>query len=80
MITENQRKAALYVVRDIAFTSLLYKFASSITPLAVNDFGGYVTEGWQKTALKASMWGFYWWVQGLVFAGIFCLGMFFMFH
>ncbi|KAH9476003.1 Delta(12) fatty acid desaturase [Psilocybe cubensis] len=74
LLRKNQRKAALYVIRDIVFTSLLYKFAYSITPWAASDFGGYVTEGWQKTLLKASMWGFYWWFQGLVFAGIFCLG------
>jgi len=66
--------AFLYVFRDIAFTSLLFKLASCIAPLAEQDFGGYVTSGWQKTIIKSALWLSYWWVQGMVFSGIFCLG------
>jgi omega-6 fatty acid desaturase (delta-12 desaturase) len=62
------------VIRDIVFSLVLYKFAASITPLAQSDFGGFVTGGWQKTAVKSAMWMSYWWFQGLVMAGIFCLG------
>jgi hypothetical protein len=66
----------LYVLRDIAFTALLFKLASCITPLAEQDFGGYVASGWKKAFLGSALWLSYWWVQGMVFAGIFCLGKF----
>ncbi|KAF9537044.1 hypothetical protein CPC08DRAFT_731456 [Agrocybe pediades] len=74
LLQKNEKKATLYITRDIVLASLLYKFAYSITPLAQSDFGGYITTGWQKLLLKACMWMFYWWFQGLVGAGIFCLG------
>lgn len=77
-IVEDETRASLYVARDICFALFLYKFAYSITPWAEGNFGGYVTEGWQKMLLKALMWCFYWWFQGLVGAGIFCLGTFFL--
>ena len=73
--TGNAVKSALYVLRDITFTLLLFKFASLIAPWAEQDFGGYVTSGWQKRLLKATLWLSYWWLQGMVYAGIFCLGM-----
>ncbi|KAF9475735.1 hypothetical protein BDN70DRAFT_221382 [Pholiota conissans] len=74
LLKKNEPRAALYVVRDIVFTLFLYKFATSITPWAATDFGGYVTGDVQKTAVKAALWLSYWWVQGMVNAGIFCLG------
>jgi len=74
LLRKDPVKAAYYVVRDITFTVLLYKFAYSITPLAASDFGGYITNEWQKSLVKGAMWVFYWWFQGLVGAGIFCLG------
>lgn len=67
-------KAVAYVLRDITFTLLLFRFASMIGPWAETDFGGYVTSGWHKTLVKSSLWLTYWWIQGLVWAGIFCLG------
>lgn len=67
-------KATMYILRDITFTLFLFKFAASIGPWAQSDFGGYVTDGWQKTVLKSSLWLTYYWFQGMVWAGIFCLG------
>ncbi|KAF8192985.1 fatty acid desaturase-domain-containing protein [Pholiota molesta] len=74
LLKKNEPRAALYIVRDIVFTLFLYKFATSITPWAATDFGGYVTGNPQKTAVKTALWLSYWWVQGMVNAGIFCLG------
>lgn len=71
---ENHTKATLYVLRDIIFTFFLYRFAYCITPWAASDFSGYITSRWQKAILKSSLWIFYWWFQGMVGAGIFCLG------
>jgi len=67
-------KATLYVARDIALTILLFKFAASIEPWAQHNFGGIITSGWQKSLVKSALWLSYWWFQGLVWAGIFCLG------
>ncbi|KAF9527161.1 fatty acid desaturase-domain-containing protein [Crepidotus variabilis] len=74
LLHKNPTKASLYILRDISFTVLLYKFASSITPWAASDFWGYVHTPWQKVFLKSAMWLSYWWIQGIVNAGIFCLG------
>jgi hypothetical protein len=73
---ENATKSIVYVLRDITFAALLFKLASCITPLAEQDFGSHVTSGWKKTILASALWLSYWWVQGMVFAGIFCLGKF----
>ncbi|KAF8880016.1 fatty acid desaturase-domain-containing protein [Infundibulicybe gibba] len=70
----NSYRAALYVLRDITFTLLLFKVASSITPWYDSDFGGYIPWGWAKTIARSALWLAYWWFQGLVWAGIFCLG------
>ncbi|KAF9459136.1 fatty acid desaturase-domain-containing protein [Collybia nuda] len=67
-------KGVAYVCRDITFTLLLFKLASMIGPGYESDFGGYVTGPWQKSLVKTSMWLMYYWLQSLVWAGIFCLG------
>lgn len=74
LLSKNHTKATLYVLRDITFTLFLYRFAYCITPWAASDFGGHITSSWQKAIVKSSLWMFYWWFQGLVGAGIFCLG------
>jgi omega-6 fatty acid desaturase (delta-12 desaturase) len=74
LLKKDQTRAALYVVRDVIFAAFLYKLAYQITPLVESDFHGYVTGGLQKTVLKSFLWLTYWWTQGMVNAGIFCLG------
>ncbi|RDB16067.1 Delta(12) fatty acid desaturase [Hypsizygus marmoreus] len=74
LMKRSDTKAILYVLRDITFTLLLFKFASSIGGWAEQDFGGFVTSGWQKFLVKSALWLTYWWTQGMVWAGIFCLG------
>ncbi|KAF9041637.1 fatty acid desaturase-domain-containing protein [Panaeolus papilionaceus] len=65
LLQKNQLKAAYYVARDVALAALLYRFASSITPWASTDFGGFVPSPLKKILVKSSMWLLYWWFQGL---------------
>ncbi|KAG6917775.1 hypothetical protein DXG01_001180 [Tephrocybe rancida] len=74
LLKKDPVKAAAYVARDITFTLLLFKLASLIGPWAETDFSGYVTSGSNKVLAKAALWGAYYWIQGMVWAGIFCLG------
>jgi len=73
----DQIKSTYYIARHIAFLVLFYKCATYINPLEKGNFGGYITDPWQKTALKVTLWLSYYWFQGLVMAGIFCLGAYF---
>lgn len=72
---EDPIKAATYIARDITFTLLLFKLASLIGPWADTNFSGFVTSGWNKALFKVVLWCMYYWIQGMVWAGIFCLGM-----
>ena len=62
------------MIRNIVFSFFLYQFAYFITPWAASNFVGYITLSWQKAIVSSSLWLFCWWFQGVVGAGIFCLG------
>ncbi|PBL01022.1 hypothetical protein ARMGADRAFT_1043115 [Armillaria gallica] len=62
LLKGNPVLATLYVLRDISFTLLLFKLASHISDIQAGLF------------VRSFLWLAYWWVQGLVWAGIFCLG------
>jgi len=70
----NPIRATLYVLRDITLASFLVKAASSIASLESIDYYGLITSFRAKLVLRISLWVIYWFLQGLVFAGIFCLG------
>ncbi|KAF9003416.1 fatty acid desaturase-domain-containing protein [Cyathus striatus] len=70
----NPVKGALYVFRDVFFAIALFKFASCISTWTDSGYGGYVMSDWGRSLIKSFLWLAYWWFQGLVFAGIFCLG------
>ncbi|KAG5644348.1 hypothetical protein DXG03_008645 [Asterophora parasitica] len=74
LLKRNSPKAAAYVLRDVAFTLILFKFASMIDLWAEGNFGGYVAPGLPKTLVRSALWIAYHGFQGLVWAGIFCLG------
>ncbi|TFK32699.1 fatty acid desaturase-domain-containing protein [Crucibulum laeve] len=74
LLKKSSTKATMYILRDVILTVLLYYFAYSITPWTETNFGGYIAPGWHTKALKSALWITYWWFQGLVGAGIFCLG------
>ncbi|KAK0208332.1 fatty acid desaturase-domain-containing protein [Desarmillaria ectypa] len=69
LLKGNPVLATMYVLRDISFTLLLFKLASHI-----GDIEAYITSPVLGTLVKSFLWLAYWWVQGLVWAGIFCLG------
>lgn len=74
LLRPNPTRATLYVVRDITLASFLFKAASSIAYWESIDYYGLVTSSRVKLTLRVSLWMSYWILQGLVFAGIFCLG------
>lgn len=70
----NSIRATLYVLRDITLATFLVKAASSIAFLESIDYYGLITSSRAKLVLRIGLWVIYWFLQGLVFAGIFCLG------
>jgi len=70
----NPIRATFYVLRDITLASFLARAASSIAFLESVDYCGLITSSRAKLVLRISLWSIYWFLQGLVFAGIFCLG------
>lgn len=74
LLQKSPLKALMYVLRDITFTLLLFRLAASIAPWSQSNFGGYISHPFLKAIVSTTMWLSYWWVQGLVWAGIFCLG------
>lgn len=74
LLRPDPTRATLYVLRDITLASFLFKAASSITYLEGIDYYGLITSSRAKLVLRISLWAIYWFLQGLVFAGIFCLG------
>ncbi|KAK0506111.1 fatty acid desaturase-domain-containing protein [Armillaria luteobubalina] len=69
LLKGNPVLATLYVLRDISFTLLLFKLASRIP-----DVEACIPSPALGVLVRSSLWLAYWWVQGLVWAGIFCLG------
>lgn len=67
-------KASFYVARDIVFIVLLFKFAASINTWT-NSGLFFPPSSWSALAAKSVLWSAYWWFQGLVWAGVFCLGI-----
>ncbi|KAF9444644.1 hypothetical protein P691DRAFT_326692 [Macrolepiota fuliginosa MF-IS2] len=74
LLRPDPSRAMLYVVRDITLASFLFKAASSITHWESLDYCGFITSPRAKILLRVGLWTAYWVLQGLVFAGIFCLG------
>ncbi|KXN84107.1 Delta(12) fatty acid desaturase, partial [Leucoagaricus sp. SymC.cos] len=74
LLRPNPVRATLYVVRDITISSFLFKVASSIAYWESIDYYGLITSPPIKVAFRAGLWVSYWCLQGLLFAGMFCLG------
>lgn len=67
-------KGVCFVARDVFFSAVLYQIAIRMDP-----FVDYLLESnaFHVTAaklVKLLLWASYWWWQGLVFAGLWCLG------
>lgn len=74
LLERNGWKALAYIARDVTFTIILLVFASRISPWSEGNFGGFIQPGWAHRLVAASLWLAYWFFQGFVWAGIFCLG------
>lgn len=64
--------SSFYLARDILLAGTFLALATKIGWLAdlVDPSGG-----WANRVVKVVGWGAYWWFQGLVGGGIFCLGI-----
>lgn len=71
-----------YVLRDLVLCALMFAFAAHIDRFARTGFYGAVPVGapWQVWSLRAALWLTYWWWQGLVFTGFFCIGSLALLH
>jgi omega-6 fatty acid desaturase (delta-12 desaturase) len=70
---KNTARSLFYVARDVLFAVTLYKLGWLIDPFAhllVNDFGVSSAIG---STVKWLLWAFYWYWQGLVLTGWWCL-------
>ncbi|OCH93320.1 hypothetical protein OBBRIDRAFT_326866 [Obba rivulosa] len=67
--------SSYYVARDVLLCITCFAFALSIEPAISSNFGGYVPmqAAWQMSLVRTTLWLIYWWWQGLVFAGFFCI-------
>ncbi|KDQ60225.1 hypothetical protein JAAARDRAFT_191632 [Jaapia argillacea MUCL 33604] len=74
LLRPSERLSLSYVIRDVCFCIALFKIAASIEPWSQNGFCGILGTRWQIWLVKAGLWMVYWWFQGLVWAGMFCLG------
>lgn len=68
-------KASLYILRDVSFALFLYKAVTIVDTLIYpmardND----ITSVLKAQALRYTFWLLYWWWQGIVLAGWWCLG------
>jgi len=66
-------KGLFYFARDVISAVIVYKLGTMITPFvqAVESFGVSSTA---VTAVRWSLWALYFHAQGVVFAGLWCLG------
>ncbi|TFK22251.1 delta-12 fatty acid desaturase protein [Coprinopsis marcescibilis] len=64
--------ALMYVFRDILCATVVYKLGWQIAPM----INGVIIAGWPDLAaylLKCGLWGLYWYTQGIILAGWWCL-------
>ncbi|KAF9044726.1 hypothetical protein BDZ89DRAFT_1058819 [Hymenopellis radicata] len=74
LLKPNAFIASAYVLRDVLLALFFFRFAMSIDTWDNANFGGHVTSALVKRLFKTALWLVYWWFQGLVGAGLFCLG------
>jgi hypothetical protein len=71
LLRRSPLKSCLYIARDLVLTAIFLAFASYIPAMACAISG---ILSWPTFPIAATFWGAYWWLQGLLWAGIFCLG------
>ena len=67
-----------FVLRDLVLCAAMFAFAAYIDRFAKTGVYGAVPVNapWQVWMLRTALWLTYWWWQGLVFTGFFCIGAF----
>jgi len=65
--------ASYYIGRDLLLATSFAMFATYI-PTIAHKVSTTLLASWTRLPVKALLWCAYWWFQGLVGAGIFCLG------
>lgn len=81
LLKRNMLKSAVYIAGDLAMAVALFGAAVHIDRVASSPVArGFGVAGWQLEVGRWMLWGMYWWFQGLVWAGLFCLGEFVLFH
>ena len=72
-----KRSSALstyYVIRDLVLGVAFFAAATKIEPFVAFLAENTSVAGWKLQSVRAALWLSYWWFQGLVGGGIFCLG------
>jgi hypothetical protein len=67
-------KGLYYTMRDIFFVVLAYSVAKRIDPLCRHLAWDYGLHSIAANILRQLSWVAYWWWQGVIFAGVWCLG------
>lgn len=76
LLKRDQLLSAFYILRDVAFAVAFYKLTAYIPFCASYIEDGLGLGRWAGVATTWGLWSTYCWFQGLVWAGIFCLGTF----
>ena len=75
ILRRQQALSAYYILKDIALALSFYKAATYIPVASQYLSRSLQLNEWIVASMTWSLWSVYWWFQGLVWAGIFCLGM-----
>lgn len=77
LMQKNIVKSIYYVSRDFLLAVVMFAFAAQIEPMAKSGLYGLIPgpASWHVALIRAGLWLVYWWWQGLIFAGFFCIGM-----
>lgn len=74
LLKPNPWTSSMYVARDFIMSFGLYKLATCISFLDGTSFGQLLADWHCLKLLKLSCWLAYWWIQGMIWAGMFFLG------
>ncbi|KZV76590.1 delta-12 fatty acid desaturase protein [Peniophora sp. CONT] len=73
LLRKQPLRATAYVIRDVTFSLAFFVLATRISSTA-QLAAVWTGSEWLRSVAKVALWGAYWWFQGLLWAGIFCLG------
>lgn len=75
LLKRDELKSVLYIAGDLTMATALFCAATYIDRIStISTVQNTVLAKWQPEVIRWLLWGTYWWFQGVVWAGIFCLG------